>query len=147
MSAAGHGQQVVREWQDQMALDVDPAGQVARVTLLNEVPDAIAKPVSAVMQQWRFKRAKNGVTQKGVRWPGFFGRCRRRALMPCSALLERRGGGHKAKYAAAFFKMSRSSVTRASSRLSCTISESRSALRPEPWNAASPERASSVFHL
>jgi len=46
-------------------------------------------------------------------------------------------GSCLAKYAAAFFKMSRSSVTRASSRLSCSISGCwASSFLPGPLNAA-----------
>lgn len=55
LSTAGHSQQVAREWQAEVALDVDVAGQVAKVTYLNEIPEAIAKPAGAVMTHWRFK--------------------------------------------------------------------------------------------
>ena len=51
-----------------------------------------------------------------------------------------------AKYAAAFFKMSRSSVTRANSRFSRAISAAGSAGRPEPGNAP-PCAATAFCHL
>ena len=63
LSTPGHGQQVVREWDAEVALDVDTAGQVAKVTLLTAVPKAIAEPAGAVMKHWRFKPVdKNGHT-------------------------------------------------------------------------------------
>ena len=52
-----------------------------------------------------------------------------------------------AKYAAAFFKLSRSSVTRASSRFSRATSVMRSFRAPEPGNAPGPRARSSVCHL
>lgn len=51
----GHGQEVVRKWQAQAALEVDAAGQVAKATLLQDVPEAVAKPARDVMAHWRFK--------------------------------------------------------------------------------------------
>jgi hypothetical protein len=51
-----------------------------------------------------------------------------------------------AKYAAAFFKMSRSSVTRASSRFSRATSVVRSLRAPGPGNAVFPRVRSSVCH-
>src|SRR4030095_6650959 len=57
-------------------------------------------------------------------------------------------GSSRAKYAAAFFRMSRSSVTFASSRFSRATSPSDAAgLRPGPRNAPSPLPASCSFHL
>lgn len=54
-SPIAHSQEVVRQWNAQAALDVDPAGQVAKVTLLQAFPEAIAKPAREVMAHWRFK--------------------------------------------------------------------------------------------
>src|SRR5437016_8583449 len=56
-------------------------------------------------------------------------------------------GRSLAKYAAAFFKMSRSSFSRAFSRRSRVSSSAASACRPEPGNAPSPWFSSSAAHL
>src|SRR5579863_3706528 len=57
-------------------------------------------------------------------------------------------GSSRAKYAAAFFRMSRSSVTFASSRLRRATSPSCCAgLRPGPQNAVAPLLPSCSFHL
>src|SRR5881628_3721372 len=56
-------------------------------------------------------------------------------------------GDSRAKYTAAFFKMSRSSVTRASSRLSRATSVVRSLRAPEPGKAATPRAFKSACHL
>src|SRR5207237_528451 len=56
-------------------------------------------------------------------------------------------GRSLAKYAAAFFKMSRSSVIRASSRFRRVSSSAAFACRPEPGNAPAPWVSSSAAHL
>src|SRR2546422_10863452 len=56
-------------------------------------------------------------------------------------------GDSRTKYTAAFFKMSRSSVTRASSRLSRATSVVRSLRAPEPGKAATPRAFKSACHL
>lgn len=55
LSPIAQSQEVVRQWDAQAALDVNSAGQVANVTLLQEFPEAIAKPAREVMTHWRFK--------------------------------------------------------------------------------------------
>lgn len=56
-----YSQQVEREWPAEAVLDVDAAGQVSSVTLLDEFPEAIATAAEAVMARWRFKPVeKNG---------------------------------------------------------------------------------------
>jgi hypothetical protein len=52
-----------------------------------------------------------------------------------------------AQYRAAFCKMSRSSVTRANSRLSRAISVVRALRAPDPGNAPTPRARNSVCHL
>jgi hypothetical protein len=52
-----------------------------------------------------------------------------------------------AKYAAAFFKISRSSVTRVSSRFKRAISVVRSFRAPDPGNAPAPRVWNSRCHL
>jgi hypothetical protein len=60
LSPAAPGQQIVREWQAQAALDVDAAGQVVAVAFPDTIPETLAKPAREVMGHWRFKPAEAG---------------------------------------------------------------------------------------
>lgn len=55
LAPVAQAQEIEREWPAQVALDVDPAGQVVAAKLPADIPDALVKAANEVMSRWRFK--------------------------------------------------------------------------------------------
>jgi TonB family protein len=67
LPAVGQAPQVVREWNAQVALDVDRTGQVVQAVLPDRFPEAVTRPAREVMAHWRFKPAMSRGHAAGAR--------------------------------------------------------------------------------